>query len=87
MSKQKSKEVLESEYQVLVTKSNYDKVKAVILTYDETSIEVLVESDPFDAPFECYLKSTLFHVKKKKKERTAKYETKKKIRLKLCTFA
>ena len=65
MSNPKSKEVLESEYQVLVSKSNYDEVKSVVLTYDETSIDILASSDPYDAPFERYLKSTLFHVKKK----------------------
>ena len=68
MSNPKSKEVLESEYQVLVSKSNYDEVKAVVLTYDETSIDILVSLDLYDAPFECYLKTTLFHMKKERKD-------------------
>ena len=83
-----SKKVLESECQVLVSKSSYDTVKVEIATYDETTIENLIALDAYSTLYECYLKATLFYVKKNKKgkERIVKYKTKKKDKVEALLF-
>jgi len=77
MSQVKAKQALASHYQVVVSKNNYEDVRAEVGSYEETDIEELITSDNYDAPYDCYLKCTLFHVKKKK-EQVVKFDSKKK---------
>jgi len=77
MSQVKSKQALASHYQLLVSKNSYEDAEEEVEGYDEVDLQRLITSDNYDAPYDCYLNCTLFHVKKKK-ETTIKYDTKKK---------
>ena len=76
MSQVKAKQVLASHYQVLVSKNSYSEVKEEVESYDATDMGTLITADNYHAPYHCYIKCTLFHIKKKK-EVVLKYDTKK----------
>ena len=66
MPQVKVKQVLASHYQDLVSKNSYDKVKEELESYDTTNIETLITANNYDAPYYCYIKCTLFRIKKKR---------------------